>query len=172
MKNANDELERFKDACRRSGLRLTPQRVEIFRELAESRDHPSVEELHRRLLVKFPTMSLYTVYRTLSTLARHGLVHKIESGESHARYEVRGAPHHHLICRRCKEIVDFEWASFDEAALPDDLSAWGRIEDRNVVVHGLCRKCEGEEIGPDCRCAADLQNSTSLLTLQDEEKNS
>jgi Fur family peroxide stress response transcriptional regulator len=104
-----------------------------------------VEELHRRLLVKFPTISLDTVYRTLGTLARHGLVHKIESVESHARYEVRGVPHHHLICRRCKEIVDFQWASFEEAALPDELKAWGRIEDRNVVVYGLCRECEGKK---------------------------
>jgi Fur family peroxide stress response transcriptional regulator len=61
MKNRIDKLARFKDACRRAGLRLTPQRLEIFRELAESKDHPSVEELHRRLLVKFPTISLDTV---------------------------------------------------------------------------------------------------------------
>ena len=145
MKNRIDKLARFKDACRRAGLRLTPQRLEIFRELAESTDHPSVEELHRRLLVKFPTISLDTVYRTLGTLARHGLVHKIESVETHARYEVRGAPHHHLICRRCKEIVDFQWAFFEDAALPDELKAWGRIEDRNVVVYGLCRECEGKK---------------------------
>ncbi len=145
MKNRNDELAGFQDACRQSGLRLTPQRLEIFRELAESMDHPSVEELHRRLLVKFPTLSLDTIYRTLGTLSRHGLVHRIESVESHARYEVRGAPHHHLICRSCKEIVDFEWAFFDEASLPDELKAWGRIEGRNVVVYGLCRECEGKE---------------------------
>ncbi len=144
MTNNDDVLDRFKDACRRAGLRLTPQRLEIFRELAESTDHPSVEELHRRLLAKFPTMSLDTVYRTLATLAQHRLVNKIESIESHARYEVRGAPHHHLICRRCKEIVDFEWASFDEAALPDELKAWGKIEDRNVMVYGLCRRCAGK----------------------------
>ena len=145
MKNRIDKLAGFKDACRRAGLRLTPQRLEIFRELAESKDHPSVEELHRRLLVKFPTISLDTVYRTLGTLSRHGLVHKIESVETHARYEVRGALHHHLICRRCKEIVDFQWAFFDEADLPDELKAWGRIEDRNVVVYGLCRECEGKK---------------------------
>lgn len=75
MKNRNDELARFKDVYRRAGLRLTPQRLEIFRELAESTDHPSVEELHRRLVVKFPTLSLDTVYRTLGTLARNVVVY-------------------------------------------------------------------------------------------------
>jgi len=145
MKNRNDKLDEFRDVCRRAGLRLTPQRLEIFSVLAESTDHPSVEELHGRLLMKFPTISLDTVYRTLGTLARHGLVHKIESAASHARYEAHGAPHHHLICRSCKEIVDFEWTSFDEAAFPDELKGWGRVEDRNVVVYGLCRKCEGKD---------------------------
>lgn len=144
MKSGNDELAGFEDACRRSNLRITPQRLEIFRQLAQSTDHPGVEELHRRLLVKFPTISLDTVYRTLGTLDRHGLVHRIESAQSHARYEVRRAPHHHLICRSCKEIVDFEWTSFDRSALPDGLGAWGKIEDRNVVISGLCRRCERE----------------------------
>lgn len=145
MEGRTDALTRFRDTCRQAGLRLTPQRLEIFRLLSQSADHPSVEELHRRLLVKFPTVSLDTVYRTLGTLARHGLVHRIELAESHARYEVRKTPHHHLICRSCKEIVDFKWTSFDEAALPDELDAWGKIEDRNVMVSGLCRNCGEEE---------------------------
>ncbi len=164
MKTRDDHLARVKDACQRAGLRLTPQRLEIFRELAESADHPSVEGLHRRLLAKFPMISLDTVYRTLGILARNGLAHRIESAESHARYEVRGRPHHHLICRRCKEIVDFQWSVFDEAALPDQLRAWGRIETRNVVVYGLCRECEGKE-------KTDHSGGTPALTLEPQEKN-
>ncbi len=137
-----EELAQLKEACCRAGLRLTPQRMEIFRELAAAADHPSADELHRRLLSKNPTISLDTVYRTLHTFARQGIIHKVETAESQARFEVRKTHHHHLICRSCKDIVDFTWRDFDAAHLPDDVKDWGRIENRNAVIYGICRKCQ------------------------------
>jgi Fur family transcriptional regulator, peroxide stress response regulator len=143
-----EELAAFEQACRRTGLRLTPQRLEIFRELAMAVDHPSAEELHKRLLRKYPTMSLDTVYRTLGTFTQHGFVHKVETAESQGRFEVRRTRHHHLICSRCKEIADFSWADFDAAKLPEEITSWGHVENRNAVIYGICRKCGGKQIPP------------------------
>jgi Fur family peroxide stress response transcriptional regulator len=128
--------------CKQAGLRLTTQRLEIFRELTAATDHPSAEALHLRLLAKFPTISPDTVYRTLGTFIQHGLAHKVETIESQARFEACKTRHHHLICKSCKEILDFEWMSFDAALLPAQLAAWGRVENRNAIVYGICRKCE------------------------------
>lgn len=135
------QLTAFEDACRKASLRLTPQRLEIFRELAKAKDHPSAETLHQRLLKGMPTLSLDTVYRTLGTFASHGLVNKIETVESQARFEVAQLLHHHLICRKCKEIIDFQWQFIDDAALPEELKAWGQIERKNVVAYGTCNTC-------------------------------
>ncbi|WP_240732021.1 Fur family transcriptional regulator [Geobacter sp. FeAm09] len=110
-----EQVRRFGDACRAAGLKLTHQRLEIFRELARSADHPSAEALHQRLRQKIPTLSLDTVYRTLATFARHGMITKVETVESQGRFEVTLAPHHHLICGRCNTIMDFQWPSMDEA---------------------------------------------------------
>jgi Fur family peroxide stress response transcriptional regulator len=141
----DDELAWFAEACRQAGLRLTPQRLEIFRELAEATDHPSAEDLHHRLRSKFPPISLDTVYRTLGTFAQHGLIHKVETAESQGRFEVRRTRHHHLICSRCKEILDFTWEAFDAAQLPDEIAGWGHIENRNAVVYGVCSKCQRDK---------------------------
>ncbi len=121
---------------------MLSSRRESLSELATAADHPSADELHRRLLQKSPSISLDTVYRTLQTFARQGIIHKVETAESQARFEVRKTHHHHLICSRCKEIVDFTWRDFDAAHLPDDVRDWGRIENRNAVVYGICRKCQ------------------------------
>jgi Fur family peroxide stress response transcriptional regulator len=137
-----EQFRRFQVECRKAGLKLTHQRLEIFRELAAAVDHPSAEALHQRLTGRIPTLSLDTVYRTLGTLARHGLVHKVETGESNARFEVVFERHHHLICSHCLEIVDFQWPSMDEIALPKELNSWGKIDSKNVVAYGICRKCE------------------------------
>jgi len=135
------QLTVFGDACRKAGLRLTPQRLEIFRELAKATDHPSAETLHQRLVKRMPPLSLDTVYRTLGTFARHGLINKVETVESQARFEVAQLLHHHLICSKCKEIIDFHWQFIDEASLPAEVKSWGRIERKNVVAYGTCQKC-------------------------------
>lgn len=139
------QLTAFEAACRKAGLRLTPQRIEIFRELAKAGDHPSAESLHLRLLEKMPTLSLDTVYRTLGTFAGYGLINKVDTIESQARFEVAQILHHHLICRQCKEIIDFHWQFIDEATLPEAVKAWGRVERKNVVAYGTCHNCLSDQ---------------------------
>ena len=104
-----EQFSRFQAVCRKAGLTLPHQCLEIYRELADSIDHPSAEALYQRLIGRIPTLSLDTGYRTLAMFARHGLVHKVETGEREARFEVIAERHHHLICRHCFEIIDFCW---------------------------------------------------------------
>lgn len=134
-------LAAFESACREAGLRLTHQRLEIFRELSQATDHPSAETLHQRLRRTIPTISLDTVYRTLATFSSHGLINKVETIESQARFEATTFRHHHLICSRCREIIDFQWPAIDEATLPEEVTPWGRVDTRNVVVYGVCKSC-------------------------------
>lgn len=136
-----EQLTAFESACREAGLRLTHQRLEIYRELAMADDHPSAELLHKRLRRKILTISLDTVYRTLATFESHGLITKVDTVESQARFEATGMRHHHLICRKCKEIMDFQWQLIDDVTLPEEISNWGRIDNKNVILYGVCSKC-------------------------------
>ena len=81
------KLENFETACRESGLKVTHQRLEIFRELAAADDHPTAETLYNRLQKVMPTLSLDTVYRTLTTFEEHDLISRVQTTESHARFE-------------------------------------------------------------------------------------
>ena len=54
-------MEQFVTACRDAGLKVTHQRTEIYRQLANQPDHPTAETLHKRLLATRPTISLDTV---------------------------------------------------------------------------------------------------------------
>ena len=135
------QLRHFDDACRRAGLRMTYQRQEIYRELVASDDHPSVETLHARLAKKMPMLALDTVYRALATFARHGLIQKVETVESQARFDAKYERHHHAICSRCHEIIDFHCPSVEEITLPGMLESWGKIDSRNLVIYGICTKC-------------------------------
>lgn len=133
----------FTAACKQAGLKVTHQRTEIYRQLLLTPDHPSAETLYKRLLPVLPTISLDTVYRTLTTLEQHGLVSRIQTAESQARFEAVYAPHHHLICSRCKRVVDFQWPAIDRLDLPADVSNWGQIDSKTIVVYGTCTHCSG-----------------------------
>ncbi len=145
MKIAGDAIQEklacFDQACRDAGLKMTHQRMEIFRELAVATDHPSAETLYKRLRSRLATLSLDTVYRTLATFEKHKLISRVETVESQARFEAEMRQHHHVICYRCGEITDFQWDSFDASRLPGEIAGWGSIENKKATLHGVCEKC-------------------------------
>jgi Fur family peroxide stress response transcriptional regulator len=148
MDSLQEQLTAFEVACRKARLKVTHQRLEIYRELLMATDHPTADSLHQRLRMKLPTISLDTVYRTLATLANRGLINRVETAESLARFEATRIRHHHLICRNCGEIMDFGWALIDEVPLPDEITHWGKIEHKNVVVYGVCNRCLQQRTPP------------------------
>ena len=98
-KSVSQKLTDFENACRKANLKVTHQRVEIFRKLTEAHDHPSAETLYKRLQKKLPTLSLDTIYRTLATFEKHGLISRVETMKSQARFEAEMGEHHHIICK-------------------------------------------------------------------------
>ena len=144
--DTNEALQKMMDdfsaACRKAGLKLTHQRYKIYLELVQSSDHPAAEALHKRLLLKIPTISLDTVYRTLATFELHGLISRVQTVQSHARFEARLQHHHHLICSVCNAIMDFQWDLFDQSALPQNICSWGTINTKHAVVYGVCNTCQ------------------------------
>jgi len=145
--SVHGKLKDFEDACRKANLKITHQRLEIFRELAKALDHPSAETLYMRLHKKLPTLSLDTVYRTLTTFEDFGMISRVETVKSQARFEAEMSEHHHLICSKCGKITDFEWTSFREVDLPNEIDHWGSVNKKNVIVRGICNKCSSLEQG-------------------------
>jgi Fur family peroxide stress response transcriptional regulator len=137
-----ERTERFIEACRRLGLKLTQQRLEIYKVLACQANHPSAEEIHTRLTgTTMPTLSLDTVYRTLMTFERHGLINRVEVLDDRARFDANLRKHHHLVCRKCRRTVDFYLPVIEDLEVPPDAEQWGTIETRHLELRGICRSC-------------------------------
>jgi len=145
MKDNNPGLEKslidFEKICRDHGLKLTHQRMEIFRELASSSEHPSAEKIYKRLLSKFPTISLDTVYRTLFTFEKIGVISRVQALDDRGRFDANLTHHHHMVCTTCKSIMDFYWPTFDKIQLPLETKKWGRIKSKQVELRGVCDNC-------------------------------
>ena len=134
-------LEEFKKICEQCGIKVTYQRLEIYRVLLEAKDHPSAEEIFSRVQARVPTISLDTVYRTLATFEKFGLIRKIYSLDEKARFDPNVSHHHHLVCLKCHRLKDFTWPEVDALPLPQETKEWGEIKDRYLELRGICRDC-------------------------------
>lgn len=141
-------LARFAQICHEAAVRLTPQRVEIFREVARTADHPDAERVLAGVRERMPTVSLDTVYRTLWLLHDLGLVHTLGGGRNRTRFDANLTRHHHFVCVRCGLTRDFHCQKLDGLALPETVSVFGRVEATHVEARGVCRECSDRKPKP------------------------
>ncbi len=134
-------LDGFKAACKQAGVKLTHQRLEIFREVAASLEHPDAEMVFRAVQARLPTVSLDTVYRTLWLLSDLGLVTPLGPRRESVRYDANLSQHHHYVCMRCGLTRDFESRALDAIRAPAAARDLGSVILVRVEVRGLCAAC-------------------------------
>jgi len=140
MRPSGESID-FRDLCERHGLALTHQRQVIFETLSQMHGHPSPEAVYGLVKKRIPSISLATVYKNLKTFEEHGLIREVSPHHGSARFETNSAPHHHLVCLRCKAIVDVPAADVEPVRLKKRAPAGFRIERYSVEIHGLCGDC-------------------------------
>lgn len=131
------------DRLRAAGLRLTPQRLAVYRALVSTDQHPSAAIIYDQLRDRLPSLSQATVYNTLQVLVETGLVHEIgQAGDGSEHYDADVSPHVNLVCRRCQRIIDYHDPRIAEL---DRLVAAGSgyaLQGARLVYYGLCPDCQ------------------------------
>lgn len=126
-------------------LKLTPQRIAVYKYLQVNHEHPSAEVIYKSLQEDYPTMSLATVYKALKTLVEVNLVQEINVGEGIFRYDSTTCDHAHIQCTNCSKVEDLHGLDFntlDETA--ESLSKY-KILSRKLYFYGLCNECAAKE---------------------------
>lgn len=134
-------VARFREKARAAGVKLTHQRLEIFRAVASSLEHPSAEAVHRAVKATTPTVSLDTVYRTLWLLTDLGLLTTLGPRQGGVRFDPNVEPHHHFVCTRCGDVYDFESEALNALPLPAAVQRFGAVVSAHVEVRGICDAC-------------------------------
>jgi len=131
----------FYDKCVEHGLKITPQRSAIYDELVKAKDHPSANDLYKRVRKALPNISFDTVYRTLLSFFEIGLAHLVEGYGELKRFDPDIDHHHHLRCIKCQKIIDFDNTFYDEIKIPSELNKEFTILNKKVVLEGICKEC-------------------------------
>lgn len=135
--------ESFISSLKDAGLKTTPTRKMILSIFSEDCKPVNAEYVYEKL--KGKDVNRVTVYRTLSSLEKAGIIKKVDLRKDSSFYELAGHHHHHLVCVDCGKTEEFENCTFD--ALSKEVlrksSQFKSINQHSMELFGLCKVCDG-----------------------------
>ena len=140
-KDTGVKLQGFEDRCRQNGLKVTPQRVAVYKALIGTDTHPTTEEVHKMVWRDISSISLDTVNRTLLTLAQIGVAFQVEGTGQPRRFDGGMEDHQHFLCIKCGKVIDFHYEPFDNIEIPAHLQGQFQVMRKTVYLEGTCETC-------------------------------
>lgn len=136
-------LDSMLKRLREQRFRITPQRIAILKILAASSEHPTVERIYEQVKLDFPTTSLATVYKTVTLLKELNEVLELGFPEGSNRYDGnKPYPHPHLICMRCKKIIDPDLSGLKDMTKELIRETGFKIINHRLDFFGICPACQ------------------------------
>jgi Fur family transcriptional regulator, peroxide stress response regulator len=135
-------LDSFMEKCRELNFKITPQRIAIYKEVANNKEHPSIDKVFRKVKKVFPHISFDTVYRTLQSFADAGIVRVVEGYGQPKRFDADIENHHHMHCIKCNAIIDFYNERYDNIEIPKEVKKKFHVVSKKVILEGLCNDCK------------------------------
>jgi Fur family ferric uptake transcriptional regulator len=132
---------------RRKGFRVTPQRSVILETIAHKSGHISVHEVYLEARERLPGLNVATIYRTLESLQKAGMIDLLASDTDVARFSLRDAhnPHTHLVCRECNQILEVGTDVIARSAREVERDTGFVIDIDHLTLVGLCKACAAAE---------------------------
>jgi len=141
----------FRSFLRERQLKYTPERETLLHEVLSLNAHFEAEQLLISLRQAGKRVAKATIYRTLPLLVDCGIIKQVQFGDNLARYErsIGQIPHDHMVCRRCRRIIEFDSAEVAElcSELADRFHF--HAQSHRFQITGLCAKCAQHESGKE-----------------------
>jgi Fur family peroxide stress response transcriptional regulator len=140
-----EKLALLESISHERNLPVTVQRRVVLDALLDRDDHPTVDQLFEDVNERMPGVSRTTIYRSLETLVELGLARRTNHFEASARFDGNTDHHHHLVCRCCDRVTDFDHPSLNHLAPPSLAGIAFKVLDYSIHLEGLCAECQKRE---------------------------
>lgn len=135
--------KRITEQLSQAGYRITQPRQAVIRALLEDAGYSSPAMVHQGARRHCPTVGLVTVYRTLDLLSELGFVRRIHAEDGCHGYAIANhGHHHHLICRKCGAVIEFEGCDLSPFLARVSQDTGYLIEDHLLELVGVCIRCQ------------------------------
>ncbi len=135
-------MEQSISNLRNSGLKITPQRIAIYKYLLGTYSHPTAQTIYQEIKKQYPSISFATVYKTLNVLRDANLILEFNVGGDCFRYDANVMSHPHFICKTCHEVSDLAMPSdtnFETILLTANKGF--KIDHSDMYLYGVCNIC-------------------------------
>ena len=140
----NKLMDNFRTVLRKEGLKITPQRIAVLKEVIKDKGHRECEDIYLAIKRSKTYVSRATVYRTLDILVQNQFIRKLNLGDGKARYEnkINSLHHDHLICVICHKIIEF--VDQDIEMLQEKIAIKNEFSLKRHVhqLFGICKECQ------------------------------
>ena len=136
-----ERVGQFLEVCRARGIKITHQRMEIYREMACTGEHPDAMAIYARLRKRMPTISLDTVYRNLRIMEKEGFLSIVGMSHERLRFDANLEPHHHFTCEICGKMRDFQITHTMPPEWKEAVRQFGHPVSLYLEVRGVCAEC-------------------------------
>lgn len=141
--NIDQRFNQMLSKLKEYDFRLTPQRLAVLKVLSVSEGHPTVEQIYETVRAEFPTSSVATIYKTVNLLKQLNEVLELGFPDGSNRYDGnKPYPHPHVICTKCKKIIDPNLGSIKELTKEVVKETGFQILNYRVDFFGTCRDCQ------------------------------
>lgn len=121
--------------------RDTKQRKLVLEAVQSRKDHPTAEQIFFDVHSKDPKISQGTVYRNLNCLSDEGTIYHVRVPGAD-RYDLRVDPHYHMICTKCKKVIDVPFLYKEDLDAEVASKTNYKITSHRLVFEGICPKCQ------------------------------
>lgn len=131
-----------------NGLRMTRQRRVVYGVLMSHQDHPTAEDVFRRVKEKMPHISLATVYNCLETMVGCGLIRQVNRDRESTRYCANLAEHAHFYCNACGKVLDVDLPREGLSRLLPREEKGYAVDSYDLTFRGTCPDCGKKDAIP------------------------
>ncbi|MFV7790494.1 Fur family transcriptional regulator [Aliarcobacter lanthieri] len=132
-------MTNFANLLKEYDLKVTPQRVAIVEELYKN-GHMNIDDLYKKLLERFPSVSLATIYKNINSMVEKVFLSEVKIPNARTVYELVKAEHAHLVCSQCGFIEDIMLDTSDVIEQVSKISSF-KVDYTNIVLNGICSNC-------------------------------
>lgn len=132
----------FEEILKENHLKVTPQRMAILHEIHRA-GHINIEEIYENIKLLYPSMSLATIYKNLTSMQEASIVKEVKIPNQKQKYELCHQPHIHLVCEKCGKVEDLH-LSYETFMHTCAQASGYKVNDASLAMLGLCPACQGK----------------------------
>ncbi len=135
------KIEKLKTMLVNAGLRPTFQRLKVLEHIIKHQyAHPTAEKIYESLHKELPVISLATVYNTMNSFYKRGLLTALTITGAEIRYDQNTESHHHFLCLKCGRLYDID-VKCPLTLSKKKLIKGHKIQEVHGYFKGICKDC-------------------------------